>query len=159
MATSAPMEVGLPFEVPQVWGESSKATEGKKMSGVKSAREKKGEKEDRAGKVRGEPMDLAAFEYVRAAGSWQQDFEMCSLANPLLWQMPDASHYFPTFQFMVCWHTQESYFSIEGRPGIRKGHEQGAPIGTGQPEPNLNPWASRELCLGQGCKVCHLNTR
>lgn len=54
------------------------------MSGVKSAREKKWGKEDRAGKVRGEPMDLAAFEYVRAAGSWQQDFEMCSLANPLL---------------------------------------------------------------------------
>lgn len=46
--------------------------------------EKKGRKEDRAGKVRGEPMDLAAFEHVRAAGSWQQDFEMCSLTNLLL---------------------------------------------------------------------------
>ena len=53
------------------------------MSGVKSAREKKA-KEDRVGKVRREPMGLAASEYVRAAGSWQQDSETRSLTNPLL---------------------------------------------------------------------------
>lgn len=46
--------------------------------------EKNEGKEDRAGKVQGETMDLAASEYVRAAGSWQQGFEMCSLTNPLL---------------------------------------------------------------------------
>lgn len=55
------------------------------MSRVKSAGEKRvGGKEERAGEVQGDTMDLAAFEYARAAGSWQQDFEMCSLTNPLL---------------------------------------------------------------------------
>jgi len=43
---------------------------------------KKGE--DRAEKVRGEKIDLAAFEYVRASGSWQQEFEKHSLTNPPL---------------------------------------------------------------------------
>lgn len=28
-------------------------------------------------------MDLAAFEYARAAGSWQQDFEKCTLGQIL----------------------------------------------------------------------------
>lgn len=37
-----------------------------------------GGKEDRAGKVQEESMDLAAFKYVRTAGSQQQDFEMHS---------------------------------------------------------------------------------
>lgn len=127
----------------QVWEGSSKARGGKKlMSRVKSAREKKGE--DRAEKVRGEKIDLAAFEYVRAAGSWQQEFEKHSLTNPPLWQMPDVSHHFPAFQFMVCWHTQESYFSIEGQPG------PGTPVHTGIPSAGAAraqlPLASGELC-------------
>lgn len=73
-------------------------------------------------------MDLAAFEYVRAAGSWQQDFVMCFLTNPLLCQVPDVSHHFPTFQFMVCWHAQESYSSIEGRPRSGKAMNKGLPL-------------------------------
>lgn len=83
MATSHSIEAGLPFKVShQARGESSKRQEkGKKMSRVKSAA---WGMEDRAGNVQEEPMDLAAFEYVRAAGSWQQDFEVCSLTNPLL---------------------------------------------------------------------------
>lgn len=45
---------------------------------------KRGRKEERPGEVQGDTMDLADFEYARAAGSWQQDFEMCSPTNPLL---------------------------------------------------------------------------
>lgn len=58
--------------------------------------------------------------------------------------MPDVSHHFPAFQFMVCWHTQESYFSIEGQPG------PGTPVHTGIPSAGAAraqlPLASGELC-------------
>lgn len=78
--------LGLPFKLPQETGVRRKQQgnrRGKKISGVKSAREKK-EGAKTEGKVRGESMDLAAFEYVRAAGSWQEDFETRCLTNPLL---------------------------------------------------------------------------
>lgn len=134
--------VSLPrYYKEQVWEGSSKARGEKKMSRVKSARENKGE--DTAEKVRGETIDLAAFEYVTAAGSWQQDFEKHSLTNAPLWQMPDVSHHFPAFQFMVCWHTQESYFSTEGQLGPRM------PVHIGLPSAGAAraqcPLASREL--------------
>lgn len=81
-ALHAPVEVGQPPKILQGTGvrrkQQSKRGK-KKMSRVKSAREKKGE--DTAEKVRGETIDLAAFEYVTAAGSWQQDFEKHSLTN------------------------------------------------------------------------------
>lgn len=143
-ALHAPVEVGQPPKILQGTGvrrkQQSKRGK-KKMSRVKSAREKKGE--DTAEKVRGETIDLAAFEYVTAAGSWQQDFEKHSLTNAPLWQMPDVSHHFPAFQFMVCWHTQESYFSTEGQLGPRM------PVHIGLPSAGAAraqcPLASREL--------------
>lgn len=114
--------------------------------------EKKGGKEEREGEVQGKTMDLAAFEYARAAGSWQQDFEMCSLTNPLLWQMPDVSHHFPTFQFMVCWHTQESYLSIEGNPGCGEAMNKGLPLVQDHQSPTF-PAASGSFAGGRAAEA------
>lgn len=62
-ASHAPVEAGLPSKVLHETGVGRKQqSKGGKMSRVKSAREKKAGKEDRAGKVRGETIDLAAFE-------------------------------------------------------------------------------------------------
>lgn len=124
------------------------------MSRVKSAGEKKGEKEERAGEVQGETMDLAAFEDARAAGSWQQDFETRSPTNPLLWQMPDVSHHFPTFSvYGLLAHSRKLFFYWR-EPRTWKGHAQGAPTGTEPSEPDL-PFRQQELCQGQGCRGCH----
>lgn len=145
------MEVVLPFNVPQETAVRRKQQrnrgEKKIMSGVRSAREKSQGKEGRAGKVQGEPMDLAAFEYVRAAGFWNALSDKSSFVT--------NARRFPSFPSLTVYgllaHSRKLFFYWR-KTRIRKGHEQGAPVGTGHPEPNLNPRPAGSSAWGRAAK-------
>lgn len=63
------------------------------MSRVKSAGEERRGRKREQGRYR-DTRWIEQLEHTRAAGSWQQQFEMRSPTNPLLWQMPDVSQPF-----------------------------------------------------------------
>lgn len=141
--------------------EAARQRRGKKkknMSGVKSAREKRGAR-SRSGEGMGRADGFSSFRVcqssrILAAGFWNALSDKSSFVTNAR-----RSPSFPSLTvYGLLAHSRKLFFLLKEDQDPERPWTRGSRWHrTARAEPS--PPASGELRLGQGCKVCHLNTR
>lgn len=136
------MEVGLPFKVPQETGvrrkQQGNGGEKNNKAGLK-VQEKKGEEGKQSREGMGRADGFSSFRVCQSSRILAAGF--CNVLSDKSSFVPSARRFpsFPNLSVYGLLARSRKLFFYWRKTKIWKGHEQGAPIGTGQPEPNCNP--------------------